>query len=227
MINVVANDFDESHTDYKSMPGFWYYRTTADGTLQLELTPLRRGTLTSIVQQSALARYLIINLGLNNLRYDAPATPGKLEYAGNTATSMETARVETSLRAIDTFLADLQHLPGLTPDRVLFTLDGFRYPEAAQASQNSYFAHMRKAFIRRASDLGFEVIDLDPSFFAIHNTTDERFEFPMDGHWNANGHRVAFEAVMNSRLLAEWPQYYSRDSDLSSFSPNGALDSAG
>ena len=205
IINVVGNDFDESHTHYKSMPGFWYYHPAADHSLRLELAPLNRGNFTSVVQRSALARYLFINLGLNNLGLGRLAAVTAGSFAGNTSTSTDPARVQASLQVIDTFLADLKQIPGLAPNRVLFTLDGFRYPEETTAGKGSYFEKMRTAFIERARASGFEVSDLGPLFFTVHTSTDERFEFPMDGHWNGNGHRVAFEAAMSSRLLNTWP----------------------
>ena len=205
LINVVGNDFDESHTNYKSMPGFWYYHPADGQSLRLQLAPLQRGSFTSVVQRSALARYLFINLGVNNLGVGQLAAGPTSVFAGNTSTSTDPARVQTSLQVIDTFLSDLQHIPGFVPSRVLFTVDGFRYPDAATAGKGSYFEEMRTAFISRARAGGFEVSDLDPRFFVAHETVRERFEFPMDGHWSENGHRIAFEAVLSSGLLSTWP----------------------
>jgi len=52
-------------------------------------------------------------------------------YAGNTDFEASPKRVSDSLAAIDAFFRDLPVKTGLPPDRVLFTLDGFRYPQAA------------------------------------------------------------------------------------------------
>ena len=73
--------------------------------------------------------------------------------------------------------------------------------ELMAAGGGTYFDVMRRAFHAKAEALGYEVIDLDSNFFARHARTGERFEFPHDGHWNAAGHEVAFEAVMASRLI--------------------------
>jgi hypothetical protein len=80
-------------------------------------------------------------------------------------------------------------------------MDGFRYADAAADAGGTYFALMRRAFQTKAGALGYEVIDLDPWFFARHGRTGARFEFTRDGHWNSVGHEVAAEAVMSSRLL--------------------------
>ena len=102
---------------------------------------------------------------------------------------------------IDAFFRDLPNLLELPPHRVTFTLDGFRYPDVAAGSGESYFARMRSIFRDSALAQGYEVIDLDPAFFERHRQTGERFEYTRDGHWNPAGHEVAFQAVMSSRLL--------------------------
>src|SRR6478672_8094094 len=66
VINVVGNDFDESLAAYRLGPGFWQYAPDANGVLQLRLNPHETGTLVSLARRSALARYLIINLGIQN-----------------------------------------------------------------------------------------------------------------------------------------------------------------
>ena len=53
----------------------------------------------------------------------ALATP---RYAGNTAADVDPPRVRASLEAIDAVFRDLPTIVGLPPDRVLFTVDGFR-----------------------------------------------------------------------------------------------------
>jgi len=157
--------------------------------------------------QSALGRYLAFNLQLGQrwielrsllIERSAKAAPS---HAGNTAAEAGVARVSDSLLVIDAFFRDLGTEVGLAPDRVLFTIDGFRYPPAAAAGAGTYFDQMRRAFRSKAETLGYNVIDLDPAFFARHGQTGERFEYPTDGHWNGSGHEVAFEAVMASQLI--------------------------
>jgi hypothetical protein len=206
VINVVGNDFDESLTAYGRKPAFWQYAPDETGALRLRLSEYRRGIASDLVTASALGRYLVFNLqvgaqllALRSLFLGPPAAAP--EYAGNTAAGADTARVKDSLIAIDAFFRDLSDLVRLPPERVLLTIDGFRYPQAADRGAGSYFDQMRRAFRAKAEALGYEIIDLDAAFFARHRKTGERFEHPTDGHWNARGHEVAFEAVMSSRLL--------------------------
>src|ERR1043165_7534073 len=129
VINVVGNDFDESLTAYRIGPGFWQYAPDADGVLQLKLNPYQAGTLISLVRHSALARYLIINLGIQNrifsirwlgeLIFGKPAN-AQPRYAGNTDASTDEKRMRDSLAAIDAFFRDIPERIGLPADRVLF-----------------------------------------------------------------------------------------------------------
>src|SRR6187401_3410040 len=215
VIDVVGNDFDESLAAYRIGPGFWQYVPDSNGVLQLKLNPHQAGTLISLARHSALARYFIINLGVQNrlfgirwlgeMIFGKPAN-AQPRYAGNTDASTDEKRVRDSLAAIDAFLRDVPEHVGLPPDRVLFTLDGFRYADAAQAGQGTYFDLMRRAFVEKAAAKGYDVIDLDTRFIPRHARTGESFEFYDDNHWNAAGHDVAFEAVMASKLLARLRQ---------------------
>jgi len=89
----------------------------------------------------------------------------------------------------------------LPNDRILFTVDGFHYPDVAAASVGTYFDRMRRAFMAQARARGYGVIDLDPLFFADFKARSQRFEVPGDGHWNAIGHEVVARAVLGSGLL--------------------------
>ena len=210
VVNVVGNDFDESLAAYKSGPGFWLYVADANQELRLQLFEYHPSMRGRMVASSALGRYLVFNLAVgelwkkvNMLIFASPAM-AEPRYAGNTVADAGIDRVRASLAAIDAFFRDLPNLVGLPPYRVTFTMDGFRYPAAAATAGGTYFDLMRRAFQAKAETLGYEVIDLDPLFFARHERTGERFEYPRDGHWNPSGHEVAFEAVMSSRLLMQF-----------------------
>ena len=215
VINVVGNDFDESLSAYRLGPGFWQYAPDANGTLRLRLNPHQAGTLISLARHSALARYIIINLGVQNhifavrslgeLIFGKPANAAP-RYAGNTDASTDEKRLRDSLAAVDAFLRDVPERVGHSPDRVLFTLDGFRYADTARDGAGTYFDLMRRAFMEKAAALGYEVIDLDTRFIPHHARTGERFEFTDDNHWNAAGHKIAAQAVLESKLLARLEQ---------------------
>ena len=208
VINVVGNDFDESHISYNKGPGLWVYAPGSDGNLHLRLIEYRPAWLGSIVYDSSLVRYLFFNLQfgstwrqIRSFFFGSPALAAP-RYAGNTAVDADPGRVGASLAAMDAMFRDLPAIIGLPPDRVLFTLDGFRYPDAvAGGMTGTYFDLMRRAFRSKAESLGYEVIDLDPHFFKHYAVYAQKFEYPPDGHWNEIGHAVVCKAVLASKLI--------------------------
>ena len=205
VINIIGNDFDESFAAYKLAKGHASYMRDVRGDLHLQLIDYNPSPVWPVLLRSALVRYLVFNLNvpqfLENLKARVFYWSAPPRFAGNTLADANPRRLRDSIAVIDAFFRDLPDLTGLPPDRVMFTMDGFRYPELMAAGGGTYFDVMRRAFHAKAEALGYEVIDLDSNFFARHARTGERFEFPHDGHWNAAGHEVAFEAVMASRLI--------------------------
>lgn len=215
VINVVGNDFDESHIAHNTGPGWWVYVPGPDGNLGLRLIEYNPNWLRAVLSNSSLARYLFFNLQFTNtwrqirsFFFGSPNVAAP-RYAGNTGAEPDPSRVRASLAAIDAVFRDLPAIVSLPSNRVLFTVDGFRYPDAAAAGRGTYFDLMRRAFSSKAESLGYEVIDLDPRFFEHYAAHGQRFEYPQDGHWNEIGHAVAAKAVLESksvhRLTREQP----------------------
>jgi hypothetical protein len=161
-----------------------------------------------LIRASALARYLLINLqvmqhvwrmqGLVDWLF---GTSAHAQYAGNTAALADERRLFLSRAMLDAFFRDLPERVGLSRERLVFTLDGFRTAADAQAGRGSYFDLMRQAFLAKGRGLGYEVIDLDPLFLSPARA-GQRYDYPDDAHWSGGGHAVAAEAVASSRMLS-------------------------
>ena len=206
VINVVGNDFDESHAAYATRPGFWHYVPDASQHLSLRLFEYRPSLLGRVVVSSALGRYLIFNLQAEavwqSLKEVLFRRSAETRYAGNTAAGASAERLSRSLAVLDAFFRDLPSYAGLPPSHIMFVVDGLRYPDVAAAAAGTYFDRMRRAFLEKAASLGYATIDLDPYFFEHHRRTGQRVEFERDAHWSAIGHGVVFDAVMTSAFLA-------------------------
>jgi hypothetical protein len=209
IISVVFNDFDESYFAYRPSDAYWYYVPDDNGELHLKLFEHHRSLLRSLVIKSALARYLLINLQIDKVIHQTPflkglvASPAHAQAprADDLPPDADAERMRISYAVIEAFFRDLAVMVKLPPDRVLFTLDGFHYPDSAAAARGYYFDRMRRAFTAKAMALGYGVIDLDPFFFADFARRGERFEIPGDGHWTANAHGVIADAVLASQFV--------------------------
>jgi hypothetical protein len=206
VINVVGNDFDESHAAYATRPGFWHYVPDASQQLSLRLFEYRPSLLGRVVVSSALGRYLIFNLqaqaAWQSLKEVLFGRDAEARYVGNTDAVASAERLSRSLAVLDAFFRDLPIYAGLPPSHIMFVVDGLRYPDVAAAAAGTYFDRMRRAFLEKAASLGYSTIDLDPYFFEHHRRTGQRIEFERDAHWSAIGHGVVFDAVMTSAFLA-------------------------
>jgi hypothetical protein len=207
LISVISNDFDESHSAYKTGPGFWHYVPEADGELRLRLFEYRPGLLRNAAVASALGRYLIFNLqvgqhwlDLKSTLFGGPAMAAPGEAASGS--SADEKRVSDSIAAVDAFFRDLPEYTGLPPSRILFTVEGFRYADLAAVSAGNYLDRVRRALLEKAAALGYDAIDLDPPFFQHYRRTGARVELPRDGHWTGTYHGVTFDAVMASPFMA-------------------------
>jgi hypothetical protein len=212
IINVVGNDYDESHLSYSlQIPGFWIYAPETSGELRLQLLEYHPGAIRSLLKMSALARYLFLNLNVKEALLHTQwgsfvfgehyIIGEQHNYAGNTSANPDPARIEASVAAIDAFFRDLPKYTGLQPDRIMFTMDGFRYQDAANAGKGSYYDIMRTVFRKTAETLGYEVIDMDPLFFADFQLNGNRFEYPRDAHWNPTAHALVAKAILSSKLI--------------------------
>ncbi|HSS65806.1 MAG TPA: hypothetical protein VLS27_15365 [Gammaproteobacteria bacterium] len=223
---VVGNDFDESLSRYKTGPGFHHFLEAPDGSLDLRLYDYSPRSLRKLIRRSALARYLVFNLhaeaellGLvkrlkktvnagtllneENAKKDNDADTAR--FVGNTASSTHGRRVQDSLRAVNAFLESLPDFSGLPPERVAFVVDGVRPqiyegPAGLNRVRDSYFSIMRREFMARARNRGYEVIDMNDAFMADYRERGLRFEFENDSHWSAEGHAVAAAMVRNSAV---------------------------
>ncbi len=206
VIPVIGNDFDESLPQYHYTDTFFQFVRAEDGALKPELMrEFRPIWWKELIRESAVVRYLYFNVGLSGIWWKLKNTflGDKQDYVGNTTANTSLQRLKDSEEAVDTFLALLPEYSGLPPAQIVFVVDTPRGHhiyghDTLPSPGDSYFEQMREYFIQKARMAGYEAVDLRPLFFKDHKRTGAKFEFPTDGHWNAEGHRVAYEAVLGT-----------------------------
>jgi len=218
VVVVVGNDFDESVHAHRLRNGIHHLYPRPDGGFEFKLTPLPApGLIERIARNSALALYLVRNVGIANLvpRFaPAPANAAEpVRYVGNTLARADPARLAEGERVIAWFLDALPSEACLAPRNIVLVVDAIRpelYDNAAlAAARMTYFGRMRATLIAQAAARGFPVVDMEPYFRAAYAADPRPFEYPNDGHWNPRGHAVAAAAVREA--LAGWPPLAPED----------------
>ena len=202
---IVGNDFDESLTKYKNAPGMHYFNHTS-ANWELVRRDYAPNTAKALLRPSALARYLFVNLQinqrLNSWRNSRKRSADAETYVGNTSARFSAERLADSRKVVDRFFAELPRQTTLPPERILFVVDGMRPhlydAERLERAQGSYFDVMRRYFSHVAEALGYEVIDMQPVFIREFTANGSRFEFPNNGHWNESGHALAAREIRKS-----------------------------
>jgi hypothetical protein len=210
VVVIVGNDFDESLRQFnKGSLGSYLFRRDSTG-LVLERVDYTPSLGRRFLRESALARYIIVNLagGINKAQRLLHGEPSldSTRYIGNTAAALTPDRVAESRAAIDKFLTDLPFYSGVTPNRTLLLVDAIRpnmYSDSGlRAASGSFFDLMRRHLMERAQAGGFEVVDMQNRFQHRHALDGSRFEYPSDDHWNGRGHEEAAAAITSSRVFS-------------------------
>ena len=204
-IIVVGNDYDESLRKYYPKRGMNQFVERPGDRLALRRDDYRATFGFGLTRASALARYVLINLGITRGRVRRLLT-GETARERVHQQELDRTRVADSKRAVDTFLDLLPESSGLKPERILFVVDGIRPrlygDDSLEWDKLGYEDTMRRYFMANARRRGHETIDLEPAFVAHYRTNQARFDWPNDGHWNALGHEVCFEALVRSELVS-------------------------
>ena len=214
VIVIIENDYDQSLGKYGLRQGMYQFVERSGGRLALKRTDENFRLRYRLVRASALARYVMLNLGLTRGRMQE-LLRGLLPYGDEPELArqeeLDRTRIADSKRAVDAFLDMLPQAAGLDPQRIVFVLDGIRprvYGEDATGTEHeayidvSYVDAMRRYFMAHARRRGYETIDLEPAFVEHYRVHGQRFDWLQDAHWNPLGHEMCSEAVAGSALLS-------------------------
>ena len=207
VVIVVGNDFDESRIENRPMPGFHYFVADSTGNLALKRVDYEIGPVKAMMRRSTLFRYLMVNARLPDFYQEWQYHRRQTKFAGNALATTDSVRLAKSRRVVEAFLAKLPQMAELDAAKILFVVDGIRpqlYEAASrEAAAASYFGLMRHYFIQNARAQGFEVIDMQVIFSQHFQMYGQRFDYPLDNHWNSLGHQLFAEAVAESKVFSQ------------------------
>ena len=212
IFSIISNDFDESVVGYKGVRFGGVFKLSSDGRSEhvfINRTSSPAVTIRrSILNISALSRYLVMNLGVSKLAFtypfcmvaDFPCNEIKTFKANilDTSESADLTRYEDSRKASDIFLLELSKLRDTPAKRknTVFVIDADRHHIYDASMQKSeYFTAQRNYFIKKAKGYGFTVIDMEPIFSEHYQENKQKFEFSNDAHWNSLGHEIVSKQI--------------------------------
>lgn len=205
LISIIPNDFAESLHYREHSPGFWRFDRSVDGTFAWKLTEYRPSLIRRAMRHSALAMYLTQNVKVQNvLNFNIQNLGGDdRRWVGNVEAVSTDQQMNDFHWAVDRFLELLPSYTGVTVDRIMLSLDGFRphmygSDEDREFARRSTWGIMRNEMIQKATKLGMITIDLDPPMQQRYRRDRKRFEFPTNSHWNGLGHEVLSDAVIQT-----------------------------
>jgi hypothetical protein len=203
---IVGNDFDQSHSEYETLPGYYYFFPDGSNKLVLKRVDYHKHFSRELIKKSALMRYMYFNLRLENIQKIMLFTSSSKKYCGDTSCEVSEERISNSKKVVDEFFHQLPLKTGLGTSGILFLVDGIRpniySDEGLEDVKGSYFDIMRNYFMLTAKNKGYEVIDMQPIFVNKNRADGSRFEFKTDGHWNALGHKLAADAIESSAVFS-------------------------
>lgn len=147
-------------------------------------------------QQSALAMYLLTNVGLNGVQrlWQTWCKPAAETSIGNTAATATSESLEDSRRAVTAFLSMLPEESAVPPGEIIIATDANRQLIYGQidpdVAANSYFEVMRELLMAEARSSGCQIIGLRGPFVEHWAKHGERFEWADDWHWSGTGHGI-------------------------------------
>lgn len=201
IINVIANDFDESLWHRGQSPGFHHFQRMPDDTAVLRRVDYDPSFWRLLLRRSALVMYLVTNMKVQQILNFSVQSLGSKDkrWSSNVPYESSEAAFADYRWAVDRFLDALPAATGVGPDRILLVFDGLRpdlydpalLPDAARGT----WGVMRAYVMDQARLRGIGSVDMQPVFAEDFAREGKHFEHPHDGHWNSLGHALVTQSI--------------------------------
>lgn len=201
IINIIANDFDESLWHRGQSPGFHHFRRMPDGTAVMQRVDYQPSFWRLLFRRSALVMYLVTNMKVQQILNVSVQSLGAKDkrWSSNVPYESSEAAFADYRWAVDRFLDALPAATGVGMDRIILMFDGLRPdmydPALLTDAQKGTWGVMRAYVMEQAHARGIYTVDLQPVFGDHYAHNRQRFEFPHDGHWNGLGHELAAQSI--------------------------------
>ncbi|MBS0423272.1 MAG: SGNH/GDSL hydrolase family protein [Proteobacteria bacterium] len=195
---IISNDFDESLNRLSPRKGYLLYEQCEEERIYcLKRQDYQTSPYKSIIEVSALARYLIFNLQVGEIKSKLTAwlNNEKETFIGNVKAEADSEHLREAKIAVDLFFTDLPKYTNLPTHKINFAIDGRFYDDDDIPFEKSYFGEMRRYFMEHASARNYNIIDMKPIFRNHFKKHGKRFDSIRDAHWNELGHTLVANAL--------------------------------
>lgn len=207
IINIIANDFDESLWHRGQSPGFHHFQRMPDGTAVMRRVDYQPSFWRLLFRRSALVMYLVTNMKVQQALNFSVQSLGANDkrWSSNVPYESSEAAFADYRWAVDRFLDALPEATGVGASKIVLVFDGMRPdmydPALLPDAQRGTWGVMRAYVMEQARARGIETVDLQLVFAENYAREHRHFEFPHDGHWNGLGHELATRKIEETPIF--------------------------
>lgn len=203
VILITSGDVEDSF-GMSIRQGNSYFRRNSNGTLSLYRTEYQPSKLKEVVKQSALFRYVYLNLKVDVFVKTFLADTGKMLIKQENIPDTKKLNDDDAYVIINNFLDELPSAAGLAVGSIVLVMDDERDRASLYAGEKRLAKDAGSNnvyFMKRARALGYEVVDMGAIFAQDFRNNGMAFDYsPLDSHWNPLAHGFA-EQVIYPKLM--------------------------
>jgi hypothetical protein len=194
VVNVVHNDFAESLCSTTRQAGMLCLYDENGALREAPIVPYQPNRLLRMAKKSSLIRFMVINLQIPSQmqRLISSMTTQPNYNASIDANNAKSQSMQIAA-ATEYVLKALRRESGNKP--ILLVMDAPRKDIYAGTMNESSVWWLNELIKQRALHLGLSFLDLTDEFKKSFETDHVRLDWPYDGHWNEQGHRLVASAV--------------------------------
>lgn len=198
VFSLVHNDFDESITGKAIGPFYHTLRIEADSTVtEVPAQPYQASVMRRMLKRSALIRYLLFNIKINETIASFRSKSGNNETAQQFNANVnvnEVTRNQASIRKAVAYIGSALRKE-LQGKKIIFMIDGSRYDIYENKLNSCNVCYMNELSMATAAENEFTGLDLNGVFSAEYLQKKQPFNTPEDFHWNAYGHQLVADTL--------------------------------
>jgi hypothetical protein len=198
VFTVIHNDFDESIAGKSIGPFYHTLRVEADSLVtEVRAQPYQASGVRRLLKRSALIRYLLFNIKINETIASFRSKSGNNDTAQQFNANVnvnEVTRNQASIRKAMAYIGSTLQKE-LAGKKIIFIIDGSRYDIYEDKLNSCNVCYMNDLSMATAADNGFTGIDLNNVFAAEYAQKKQAFNTPEDFHWNPYGHQLVADTL--------------------------------